>query len=112
MQFDPPLEQGRLRKRYKRFLADIETASGEQLTIHCDGGRTFTADISSNGALVTIGTRTVALKPRKSSLGRRFETKGAALIIDGELVALVFNDDIDYRNCRLNGVGSQVRNAR
>ena len=35
MQFEPPLEQGRLRKRYKRFLADIETASGEQLTIHC-----------------------------------------------------------------------------
>ena len=35
MQFDPPLEQGRLRKRYKRFLADIETASGESLTIHC-----------------------------------------------------------------------------
>ena len=35
MLFDPPLEQGRLRKRYKRFLADIETASGESLTIHC-----------------------------------------------------------------------------
>jgi sugar fermentation stimulation protein A len=35
MQFDPPLEQGRLRKRYKRFLAGIETASGEPLTIHC-----------------------------------------------------------------------------
>lgn len=35
MQFDPPLEEGRLLRRYKRFLADIETASGEQLTIHC-----------------------------------------------------------------------------
>lgn len=35
MQFDPPLEQGRLLRRYKRFLADIETASGELLTIHC-----------------------------------------------------------------------------
>jgi sugar fermentation stimulation protein A len=35
MQFEPPLEQGRLLKRYKRFLADIETASGELLTIHC-----------------------------------------------------------------------------
>lgn len=35
MQFDPPLEEGRLRRRYKRFLADIETAAGEQLTIHC-----------------------------------------------------------------------------
>jgi sugar fermentation stimulation protein A len=35
MLFDPPLEQGRLVKRYKRFLADIQTASGELLTIHC-----------------------------------------------------------------------------
>ncbi|MFT5780772.1 MAG: sugar fermentation stimulation protein A [Pseudomonas sp.] len=35
MQFDPPLEQGRLLRRYKRFLADIETSSGELLTIHC-----------------------------------------------------------------------------
>lgn len=35
MRFDPPLEEGRLLRRYKRFLADIETACGEQLTIHC-----------------------------------------------------------------------------
>ncbi len=35
MLFNPPLEQGRLIRRYKRFLADIETASGELLTIHC-----------------------------------------------------------------------------
>lgn len=35
MQFEPPLEQGCLLKRYKRFLADIQTASGELLTIHC-----------------------------------------------------------------------------
>lgn len=35
MRFDPPLQQGKLLRRYKRFLADIETAEGEQLTIHC-----------------------------------------------------------------------------
>lgn len=35
MRFDPPLEEGRLLRRYKRFLADIETAGGEQLTLHC-----------------------------------------------------------------------------
>ena len=35
MQFDPPLEEGRLLQRYKRFLADIETLQGERLTIHC-----------------------------------------------------------------------------
>jgi len=35
MIFLPALEQGRLIRRYKRFLADIEQANGELLTIHC-----------------------------------------------------------------------------
>ncbi|NHN79347.1 DNA/RNA nuclease SfsA [Azotobacter chroococcum] len=35
MRFDPPLEEGRLLRRYKRFLADIETPDGELLCIHC-----------------------------------------------------------------------------
>ncbi|MFK3974659.1 DNA/RNA nuclease SfsA [Pseudomonas sp. NPDC087358] len=35
MRFSPELEEGRLLQRYKRFLADIETPSGERLTIHC-----------------------------------------------------------------------------
>lgn len=35
MQFDPALEEGRLLRRYKRFLADIESVSGELLTLHC-----------------------------------------------------------------------------
>ncbi len=35
MRFDPILEEGRLLRRYKRFLADIETPAGERLCIHC-----------------------------------------------------------------------------
>lgn len=33
--FDPPLLSGKLIKRYKRFLADIELDSGEFITAHC-----------------------------------------------------------------------------
>ncbi|MGH8352817.1 MAG: DNA/RNA nuclease SfsA [Pseudomonas sp.] len=35
MRFATPLEEGRLLRRYKRFLADIETLAGERLCIHC-----------------------------------------------------------------------------
>ena len=35
MRFSDPLIPGRLIKRYKRFLADIELAGGEVVTAHC-----------------------------------------------------------------------------
>lgn len=35
MRFTTPLEQGRLVRRYKRFLADVVTDAGEHLCIHC-----------------------------------------------------------------------------
>ena len=35
MEFMPALERGRLVRRYKRFLADVVTESGEEICIHC-----------------------------------------------------------------------------
>lgn len=35
MQFTPPLHSATLIKRYKRFLADVVTPEGQELTLHC-----------------------------------------------------------------------------
>jgi sugar fermentation stimulation protein A len=35
MHFSVPLQQGKLVKRYKRFLTDVELLSGEIITVHC-----------------------------------------------------------------------------
>jgi sugar fermentation stimulation protein A len=35
VEFEPPLSRGTLLRRYKRFLADVQTDAGEMLTMHC-----------------------------------------------------------------------------
>ena len=35
MEFNPPLQQATLLRRYKRFLADVRTDDGTEMTIHC-----------------------------------------------------------------------------
>ena len=35
MQFETPLQPATLVKRYKRFLADVTTDEGKEITVHC-----------------------------------------------------------------------------
>ena len=49
MKFVPPLQRATLIRRYKRFLADVETDTGQPLTLHCPntGAMTGCADPGS-----------------------------------------------------------------
>lgn len=51
MRFHKKLAQGILLRRYKRFLADIETADGQLLTIHCPNTGSMKNCVEPNGAV-------------------------------------------------------------
>jgi sugar fermentation stimulation protein A len=57
MRFTAPLLEGRLVQRYKRFLADIDLASGERVTAHCaNPGAMLGLTAAGNRVLVSRST--------------------------------------------------------
>jgi len=52
MKFSEPLATGYLVKRYKRFMADIVTASGDELTIHCPNTGSMKHCLNENAAVL------------------------------------------------------------
>lgn len=55
MKYQPSLDSGKLIKRYKRFLADVELISGQQITIHCPNTGSMTG-CAEPGAQVYFST--------------------------------------------------------
>lgn len=61
MHFSPPLAPATLIKRYKRFLADVVTPDGVELTLHCPNTGDMTG-CATPGDTVWYSTSTVATR--------------------------------------------------
>ena len=61
MEFTPPLAPATLIKRYKRFLADVVTPEGVELTLHCPNTGAMTG-CATPGDTVWYSTSTVATR--------------------------------------------------
>jgi len=48
MKFNPPLVKGKLIRRYKRFLADVELENGEIVVAHCTNSGTMKTCLEEN----------------------------------------------------------------
>lgn len=77
-------------------------SQNERMSFRCDRGRSFQAALGKDHVVVPIGARRLILQSQPSSPGRRYEAPGSVLIIDGDLSALVIDDDLGFRNCRVS----------
>ncbi|MEM6414206.1 MAG: DNA/RNA nuclease SfsA [Pseudomonadota bacterium] len=83
MLFPSPLQQGLLKKRYKRFLADITLDTGEEITAHCPNPG------SMMGVAPANAPAWVSLSPSKT---RKLPHTLELVKVDGGLVAINTNN--------------------
>ena len=73
----------------------------EPTMVGCAGGRSFQIEAREKVARIFLDGRELLLTRRASSLGQQYRSGDAALIIDGDYVAFVLNDDLAYEDCRI-----------
>lgn len=66
----------------------------------CDGAETFSVSHTADQAFVRFGDQTYRLKRRPSSIGERFTSVGATLILDGDFAAFTADDRLRLGGCR------------
>ena len=79
--------------------APVHPAEPGTAQYRCADNRLMAVARNSDGAVVTVGDRSYQLKPKRSSLGERYVSSRASLIIDGTFAAFVAEDLLDLEDC-------------
>lgn len=74
-------------------------ANAREQRFSCQSGEQVLVIEQANGAAVRVGDATYKLRPRRSSIGRKFASPQATLIIDGHYAAFVATDRTNLRGC-------------
>mgnify|MGYP003582730600 CR=1 FL=1 len=84
-------------------LTSAQARMGDWVHVECAEGRSFELLISQEHAVVELKRRRLVLQRRPSSIGQQYRTREVTLIIDGDFVAFVPDDDLDWRDCHIVG---------
>jgi hypothetical protein len=88
------------------FSFSMRATAGKQTlrTFTCDGGTSFSVVVADKVADVTFSrSEYYRLRSKPFSIGQRFVSPTATLIIDGRLAVFVSNGRIDLNQCELKG---------
>lgn len=77
------------------------SAKASNATYDCANGRSFSVVKSKQAATVEIEDQKYELTRRESSMGTRYSSGDASLIIDGDFAVFVTEKIIDLRLCGL-----------
>ena len=84
------------------LLAACSAVAAPRLTssiYRCHDGQRFSVDRNSQTALIRYANNRYSLSRRPSSLGVKYSSAEATLIIDGQFAAFVTETVMDLENC-------------
>lgn len=111
VQIDAPLLEGRLLRRYKRFLADVELSGGEIVTAHCPNTGSLAGCLPEGARAVLRDSRDPKRKLRYTF--QTVEVDGTWVNVDTSLPNAVVAEAVERGRLRpLAGYDAQRREVR
>lgn len=71
-------------------------------TVRCAGERQFRMQAGKARAVIWVGRQTLVLQRNPSASMTRYSAPNAALAIEGDFVAFVMDDALDFEECHLS----------